>query len=225
MLNDRDFQSLLGMLPFREHISPAVADSLRTHSTIKDWYAGEKISDLGRTGIGMIAFLSGRARISLVSASAHQVTISVSRREDVIYIGGNPSPQVLNNYELEAEVDVRAIIVPLSDFETMLHSDLRIENTVLRSVLGLFNGILFDMQNFLFQDLAQRLAVHLLFEYAQQGTPSVVTTHQRIANSIASSREVVSRMLKQWEHTGIVKLSRGRVSLRDMAERNRLAGE
>ena len=137
MLNDRDFQSLLGMLPFREHISPAVADSLRTHSTIKDWYAGEKISDLGRTGIGMIAFLSGRARISLVSASAHQVTISVSRREDVIYIGGNPSPQVLNNYELEAEVDVRAIIVPLSDFETMLHSDLRIENTVLRSVLGI----------------------------------------------------------------------------------------
>ena len=225
MLNDRDFQSLLGMLPFREHISPAVADSLRTHSTIKDWYAGEKISDLGRTGIGMIAFLSGRARISLVSASAHQVTISVSRREDVIYIGGNPSPQVLNNYELEAEVDVRAIIVPLSDFETMLHSDLRIENTVLRSVLGLFNAILFDMQNFLFQDLSQRLAVHLLFEYAQQGTPSVVTTHQRIANSIASSREVVSRMLKQWEHIGIVKLSRGRVSLRDMAELNRLAGE
>lgn len=225
MLNDRDFQSLLGMLPFREHISPAVADSLRTHSTIKDWYAGEKISDLGRTGIGMIAFLSGRARVSLVSASAHQVTISVSRREDVIYIGGNPSPQVLNNYELEAEVDVRAIIVPLSDFETMLHSDLRIENTVLRSVLGLFNAILFDMQNFLFQDLSQRLAVHLLFEYAQQGTSSVVTTHQRIANSIASSREVVSRMLKHWEHTGIVKLSRGRVSLRDMAELNRLAGE
>ena len=225
MLNDRDFQSLLGMLPFREHISPAVADSLRTHSTIKDWYAGEKISDLGRTGIGMIAFLSGRARVSLVSASAHQVTISVSRREDVIYIGGNPSPQVLNNYELEAEVDVRAIIVPLSDFETMLHSDLRIENTVLRSVLGLFNGILFDMQNFLFQDLSQRLAAHLLFEYSQQGTASVVTTHQRIANSIASSREVVSRMLKQWEHTGIVKLSRGRVALHNIDELTRLAGE
>ena len=46
MLNDRDFQSLLGMLPFREHISPAVADSLRTHSTIKDWYAGEVPSEI-----------------------------------------------------------------------------------------------------------------------------------------------------------------------------------
>ncbi|MCR5086175.1 MAG: Crp/Fnr family transcriptional regulator [Lachnospiraceae bacterium] len=225
MLNDRDHQILINLLPFREHITPEMSESLRRHSQVRDWYAGEKISDLSRTGIGMIVVLSGRVRISLVSASAHQVTISVERREDIVYIGGNPAPQVLNNFELEAEIDTRAIVVPLSDFEALLHSDLRIENTVLRAVLGLFNAILFDMQNFLFLDLSQRLAAHLLFEYSQQGSLSLATTHQRIANSIASSREVVSRMLKQWEHADIVRLSRGRVIIRDAAVLRRLSEE
>ena len=213
MLSDREFHLLNSLIPFREYVTPAIGEQLRKHAVVKDWYAGEKITDLSRSNYGMIVILSGRARISLVSASAHQVTITVCHRDDIIYIGGNPAPQVLNNFELEAEVPVRAIIVQLSDFETLLHSDVRIENVVLKSVLGLFNRILFDMQNFLFQDLDQRLAEHLLFEYHQQGSPSIVTTHQRIANSIASSREVVSRMLKQWERRGLVELSRGRITV------------
>ena len=168
---------------------------------------------------------NGRILENTFTAGVKLDTISVERREDIVYIGGNPAPQVLNNFELEAEIDTRAIVVPLSDFEALLHSDLRIENTVLRAVLGLFNAILFAMQNFLFLDLSQRLAAHLLFEYSQQGSLSLATTHQRIANSIASSREVVSRMLKQWEHADIVRLSRGRVIIRDAAVLRRLSEE
>jgi len=225
LLNERDFQTLLDLLPFRDCLTPDAEDALRAHGSVETWYAGEKITDLTRSGIGMIALLSGRVRISVISASAHQVTISVQHRDELIYIGGNPAPHILNSFELEAEVDVRAIVFPISDFETLLHSDMRIENTVLRSVLGLFNRIVFDMQNFLFQNLDQRLAGHLLFEYHQQGSTSVATTHQRIANSIASSREVVSRMLKQWEHQGIVSLSRGRITLRDIEALKRIDGE
>lgn len=225
MLSDKDYIALKDRLPFWEYISADLAEQLRTHSYIREFIAGEKLTDAGNSNIGLVIIMSGRIRVSLVSASAREVTISVCRRDNVIYIGGNPAPNVLNNFELEAEVDSRAIIVQMVDFETLLRSDMRIENTVLRSVLGLFNRILFDMQNFLFQDLDNRLASQLLFEYSQQGSTTIVTTHQRIANSIASSREVVSRTLKLWERKGLLSLSRGKIVLRSLTELHAIAGE
>ncbi|MBR4813754.1 MAG: Crp/Fnr family transcriptional regulator [Lachnospiraceae bacterium] len=225
MLNEKDYASLRERLPFWEYISEDLTERLRTHSYVREFIAGEKITDAGNSNVGLVVVMTGRIRVSLVSSNAREVTISVARRDEIIYIGGNPTPNVLNNYELEAEVDSRGIVVQMVDFEQLLHSDLHIENTVLRSVLGQFNRILFDMQNFLFQDLDSRLAAQLLFESHQQGGSTIITTHQRIANSIASSREVVSRTLKLWERRGLLTLSRGRISLHKLDELSLMAGE
>ena len=225
MLNEKDFTLLKERLPFWEYVSADIAEQIRTHSYVREFVAGEKLTDASNSNVGLVLVMTGRIRVSLVSANAHEVTISVARRDEIIYVGGNPTPNVLNNYELEAEVDSRGIVIQMVDFDRMIHSDVRIENTMLRSVLGLFNRILFDMQNFLFQDLNSRLASHLLFEYHQQGSATIVTTHQRIANSIASSREVVSRTLKCWEHHGLLTLSRGKISLHKLDELSLMAGE
>ena len=225
MLNEKDFTLLKERLPFWEYVSADIAEQIRTHSYVREFVAGEKLTDASNSNVGLVLVMTGRIRVSLVSANAHEVTISVARRDEIIYVGGNPTPNVLNNYELEAEVDSRGIVIQMVDFDRMIHSDVRIENTMLRSVLGLFNRILFDMQNFLFQDLDSRLAAQLLFEYHQQGGTIIVTTHQRVANSIASSREVVSRTLKLWERRGLLSLSRGKITLNRVEELTAMAGE
>ena len=225
MLNEKDFTLLKERLPFWEYVSADIAEQIRTHSYVREFVAGEKLTDASNSNVGLVLVMTGRIRVSLVSANAHEVTISVARRDEIIYVGGNPTPNVLNNYELEAEVDSRGIVIQMVDFDRMIHSDVRIENTMLRSVLGLFNRILFDMQNFLFQDLNSRLAAQLLFEYHQQGGTTIVTTHQRVANSIASSREVVSRTLKLWERRGLLSLSRGKITLNRVEELTAMAGE
>ena len=225
MLSEKDFAALREHLPFWHHVPENLAERVRTHSYVREFIAGEKLTDASNSNVGLVLVISGRIRVSLVSSTAREVTISVARRDEVIYIGGNPTPNVLNNYELESEVDSRGIVVQMVDFTAMLNADVHIENAVLRNVLGQFNRILFDMQNFLFQDLDNRLAAQLLFEYRQQGSPVIVTTHQRIANSIASSREVVSRTLKLWERRGLLSLSRGKISLHSVSEIAELAGE
>lgn len=225
MLSDKEFQTFLSLLPFRDCISEPIANQLRSHVAVREWRAGDRISDLGRSGIGMIVITEGRARISLVSATAHQVTLNVSRKNEIIYIGGNPTPNIFNNYEFEAEVEVRAFVVHLADYEAMMNSDLRISNSIYASLLGVFNNILVNMQVFLFRSLEQRLAMQLLFEYRLQGTTTITTTHQRVANSIASSREVISRMLKQWEKDGLVTLSRSRITLNSPAKLEKIAND
>lgn len=63
-----------------------------------------------------------------------------------------------------------------------------------------------------FRRLDQRLAA-LLAE-----RPAVLeTTHQQIANELGSVREVVSRILKQFEKQGWVRLERGTIRIEDRA--------
>jgi CRP/FNR family transcriptional regulator len=48
---------------------------------------------------------------------------------------------------------------------------------------------------------------------ASLGGSSIKATHQELADRLGTSREVVSRILKDWEETGAVALSRGEISL------------
>lgn len=80
-------------------------------------------------------------------------------------------------------------------------------------------GLMTLIEEIAFRRLDQRLAA-LLIERPQV----IEATHQQIANELGSVREVVSRILKQFEKQGWVRLERGtihiedRAALRDFAE-------
>ncbi|MGB3544076.1 Crp/Fnr family transcriptional regulator [Rubrivirga sp.] len=61
-----------------------------------------------------------------------------------------------------------------------------------------------------FQRVDARLAARLL-EAEHDG--HIDTTHERLADELATSREVVSRALEEFERRGWVALSRGRVTV------------
>ena len=62
-----------------------------------------------------------------------------------------------------------------------------------------------------FRHVDQRIASHLLTAPSRSGL--VRTTHARIALEIGTSREVVSRILKDFEARGILRVSRGAVRI------------
>ena len=52
--------------------------------------------------------------------------------------------------------------------------------------------------------------------------PEISVTHEQLANQINSSREVVSRTLKNMENQNIVRLRRGRITILNQKELTRL---
>jgi len=60
-----------------------------------------------------------------------------------------------------------------------------------------------------------RLAVLLLDEVNLHKTNRVNLTHEQMARHIGSAREVVSRMLKEFEHRKLIKIHRGEVEILD----------
>lgn len=66
-----------------------------------------------------------------------------------------------------------------------------------------------------FEALDVRLVDWLLSHLAQHPTDEnlIKTTHQKIAEDLASSREVISRLLKKFERDGLIKMSRGTIQI------------
>jgi len=66
----------------------------------------------------------------------------------------------------------------------------------------------------LVEDLRFRTLDHRLLGWLQeQNTKTIEITHEKLASHLGTSREVVSRMLKEFEHNGVVTLHRGMIEL------------
>jgi CRP/FNR family transcriptional regulator len=68
-----------------------------------------------------------------------------------------------------------------------------------------------------FRRMDQRLAKRLQELFQEQHGGTVEITHAEIASDLGTAREVVSRLLKEFERLGAVGLSRGKIELRDAA--------
>ena len=59
------------------------------------------------------------------------------------------------------------------------------------------------------------IASFLLEETSIEGTNELKITHETIANHLGSHREVITRMLRYFQGEGLVKLSRGKITILD----------
>ena len=68
-----------------------------------------------------------------------------------------------------------------------------------------------------FHDVRTRLADFLAAAASGDTGHRIVATHDMIAAELGTSRETVSRLLKEYERRGVVELGRGRVRVVDPA--------
>ena len=64
-----------------------------------------------------------------------------------------------------------------------------------------------------FKKVDERLLLLLNKKAELLGNKTIVVTHEQLANELGTARVVVSRLLKQLETTGAVKLGRNRITL------------
>lgn len=120
-----------------------------------------------------------------------------------------------------AETDVFAAVVPASDFRRWVRQYPEWQTFVFRLVSGRLVNVITVVEEVAFLRLDARIAAFLLG--ADIDADRVVhTTHDRIADELGSSREVVSRVLKEMENSGAIALSRGKITLIDERKLGRI---
>jgi len=79
-----------------------------------------------------------------------------------------------------------------------------------------FDEVLTVLENVVFHNMDERLVKHLIDKALTLNTKVLHISHQEIANDLATSREVISRLLKQFEKKGFVQLSRGKITIKEL---------
>jgi CRP/FNR family transcriptional regulator len=84
---------------------------------------------------------------------------------------------------------------------------------VMRTVQNRFHELLKTIDQIAFQKLDERLVNYLKDKEKSAGSPLLNISHEQIANELATSREVISRLLKKLETDKKLLLYRNQIRL------------
>lgn len=117
--------------------------------------------------------------------------------------------------EAVAETEVEALVVPGEAFLRLLAEEPRFRRFAFAAYARRIAALMALVEELAFDEVGERLARRLLALAGPDGL--VPATHERLAEELASAREVVSRRLKAFERAGLVRLARGRIVVADRA--------
>ncbi len=219
-------REILGRIPFLAEAPPDLRKEFAEASTVVRLEPGAYFLREGDHCSHFAIVVTGKMRVFKLGENGHEITL--------YHVGaGEACPLnvscILSDRPVPAmarvEEEVEAVIVPAATFRGWIavHESLR------RFVFQMFSSRLTEVMSLVeevaFRRMDQRLARRLADLLAEEGPGgSVETTHAEIAADLGTAREVVSRLLKEFERLGAIRLSRGRILLRDRAALLDLAG-
>jgi CRP/FNR family transcriptional regulator len=180
--------------------------------------AGAMVCMPGDICSNLVIVENGNLRVYKPGTDGRSVTLyHIGPGESCILTAGC----ILNNKPFpaiaETLTDVSGIAVPAQQVRHWIHESEAWRNYLFSLLAGRLENVIELVNAVAFQRLDRRLGAWLL-----QNTPgdTLETTHQQIADELGSTREVISRVLKEMEREGVLALSRGKIAIRD---RNLLA--
>lgn len=84
---------------------------------------------------------------------------------------------------------------------------------IIRTFKNRYDELLNSFESVAFKPVALRVKEYLLEQRHLMGTKNIPLSHQTLANELGTTRVVVSRILKQFEKDGVLKLHRGHIEI------------
>ena len=175
--------------------------------------AGQTICRQGDRCSQLALVTAGSARVFKLAESGREITLyRVEPGECCILTASCMLSGLAFPAGATAETDLEAVVIA-ADCVTAWMTDSEVWRHFLWSLLATRLGDVISLvEEVAFRRMDQRLADYLQSHADQRGA-ILNTTHSQIAADLGTSREVVSRMLKDLEQRGLLKLSRGRVEI------------
>ena len=109
------------------------------------------------------------------------------------------------------EEDTMVILTPVELLDSWMSEYQTWKEYVMRSMQMRFDELLNALDSIAFMKMDERLEKFFSDRFKSTGNKVFEGSHQDVAMAMNSSREVISRLLKQMEKQGLVILSRGRI--------------
>jgi CRP/FNR family transcriptional regulator len=118
----------------------------------------------------------------------------------------------VSNVRAVAEEDTELLLLPILIIDEWTTKYPSFKSFILKTYQKRFEELLNTIDGIAFHNLDDRLS-QLLKQKSEKEGSELKTTHQELANQLNSSREVISRLLKQMERKGKIQMGRNKITL------------
>lgn len=158
----------------------------------------------------------GRARIFITSPNGGDITLFRLMDGDVSILS---AACMLNgmDIELDMEMETECVIytIPKKIYRKLYDESSAVKEYTMEMISEKFSDIMWLFNQFVFSNVASRVAGALLEHRGITGGDVLNITHDVLARDAGTAREVVTRILKQFQNDGLVKLTRGKIEVLD----------
>lgn len=215
MTDTRQIEALIRQFPFLQQAEPPFLDRFFEQAQPVQLKEGSPICDQGMQCQHLALVVSGVARVFKLGESGREITLyRLGGGESCILtasciVSGSPFPAFAVCEEPIEALALHPRVVRQWTDEFPVWRDYLF--SLISDRLG---DVISVIEEIAFRRVDRRLADYLL-QRAGGDQQSIKATHQAIASDLGTSREVVSRILKDFEHQGLISVSRGQLQVTD----------
>jgi len=161
---------------------------------------------------GYVLVVNGAIRVQKVDPQGHEIVLyRVEEGQSCMLT--TTCLLAKQNYPAEgiAETDVDLVLLPLDAFDAALSESTGFRHFVMANIGHRISDLMLLLEDVAFGRKDVRLAAFLLKHAANSDVLEM--THRQLAVELGTAREVVSRLIKDFERKGMVKLGRNKITL------------
>jgi CRP/FNR family transcriptional regulator len=194
--------------------SPELVEKLYENSISKSYPAGSVIVNENSNIRAIPIVVKGMLKVIRTEEDGREILLYYIRAGEsciMSFLGGlhNETSKVKAEVEEDAEIlflPVEKVSLFIKEYPEWLDYIFRLYHKRFEELLDILNAIAF-------KKVDERLLSLLNKKVSITGSKSIQITHEQLANELGTARVVVSRLLKQLEENGRVKLGRNKIIL------------
>ncbi len=196
---------------------PALLDEMERYCTTKTLEAGNNFIEIGDDVVAMPLLTQGVIKVVREDNDGNELLLYYLN-------GGDTCASTLSCCMERAKSEVRAtvietvtaIMVPINCMDDWMKKYAGWRSFIMQSYRLRFEELLQTIDSIAFKKMDERLIEYLVQLSEERNSTILLGTHQEIADDLHTSREVVSRLLKQLEKLGKISLSRNKIEIVDL---------
>ena len=211
-------------LPFWDKLTGAQQRRLTGSAALRHFDRGAMVYGGGAECAGLILPVEGQLRAYLLTDEGRELTLyRLFPRDMCLFSASCVLRGIQFDVLVEAERDTVALFLPAQVYQGLMEESAAVANFTNELMADRFSEVMRRMDQLLSKKLDVRLAALLVEESRLAESSTLRLTHDRLARHLGSAREVVTRLLKDFQADGLVRLSRGGIELLDLPRLETLA--
>jgi CRP/FNR family transcriptional regulator, anaerobic regulatory protein len=214
------FNLAINELKFLEDTGSKINSEFQKFAIKKTISKGEFISLEGDSCNYMAIVLSGRVRVYKVSETGREITLYHLEKGEGCILTASCILSKKNFPAISiADEEVEVIIIPSQIFRDWMEKYDSWRKYIFELLSKRLALVISVVEEVAFKRMDTRIAEYLLSNLPKNSRILKITHHQ-IADELGTSREVVSRILKDIENGGLISMSRGIIQIEDVTALN-----